>query len=328
MIINRVLKAQLLLCTLLGIFIITALNILVSYLILPGNLNQQKTIIIPKNISIHEISIILAQEEIIKYRPVFEVSAKIYSFFYRHLKSGEYEFTSSITPYQILLKLASGKSVIRKIIIPEGYTVSQIIDILDAEPRLFGTINTNIKEGHLMPSTYFYSYGDQKEKLIGEMLNQMSVSIDKVMLNLSPDSPLKTRQDVLTLASIVEKETGNEQERAIIAGVFIKRLQKGIKLQADPTVIYGITEGKYKMERLLTRTDLATDSEYNTYKINGLPKGAIACPSLASLKAVVNPAKTDALYFVSNNARGHYFAATLEEHNKNVEKFRLSKQSK
>ena len=173
-----------------------------------------------------------------------------------------------------------------------------------------------------MPSTYFYTYGDLREKIIDEMRNGMSRALDAVMLKLKEDSPLKTRRDVLIFASIVEREAGNEKERPLIAGVFINRLKRGMKLQADPTVIYAVTEGKYKLNRALTRTDLQIDSKYNTYKVEGLPPGPIACPGVASLEASVLPAKINALYFVVDGTGGHSFSSTLEEHNMYVQKFR------
>ena len=150
----------------------------------------------------------------------------------------------------------------------------------------------------------------------------MSNALDEVMLKLSKDSPLKTRKDVLILASIVEKEAGNDQERAKIAGVFINRLKKGMKLQADPTTVYAITEGKEPLGRSLKRKDIRIKSPYNTYHVYGLPIGPISCPGRASLEAVVSPAKTDALYFVVDGRGGHNFSKTLKEHNRHVRQFR------
>jgi UPF0755 protein len=176
-----------------------------------------------------------------------------------------------------------------------------------------------------MPSTYFYSYGDQKERLIEQMRKAMTLALDEVTAKLSADSPLKSRLDVLILASIVEKETGLDSERTTIAGVFINRLKKGMKLQADPTSIYAITEGKFKLARPLTKKDLAIISPYNTYYTSGLPPGPIACPGVKSLNAVVTPAKTNALYFVVNGKGGHNFSSNLMDHNENVLKYRQSK---
>ncbi|MFK7973391.1 MAG: endolytic transglycosylase MltG [Rickettsiaceae bacterium] len=300
---------------------ITSINLLVCYLILSGNLQEKKTIIIEPNLSIHQISELLEQNQIIKHGRFFELCSMLYSF-YSPLKSGEYEFTTAISPYQVIKKLAKGRSIVRRLVIPEGYSVKEIIDKLNAEERLNGVINRNIPEGYLMPSTYFYSYGDQRNKILDEMLLGMSKALDQVMLKLSNHSPLKNRKDVLILASIVEKEAGNDQERKMIAAVFVNRLKKGMRLQADPTVIYAITRGKGKLGRLLTRQDLQIESEYNTYKIKGLPLGPISCPGLASLEAVVSPSQTKAMYFVANGQGGHNFANSLAAHNQNVRTFK------
>ncbi|GAB4162221.1 MAG: endolytic transglycosylase MltG [Rickettsiaceae bacterium] len=321
MALGKVLKVKLVAFISVAILAITIANMLVGYLFLPGGLKERKVVIIKPQLSIHKMSVLLEQEGVIRHRLVFEAFSKIYSL-RRSLNSGEYEFTTGITPYQVMLKLATGTSIVRRLFIPEGQTVSYVINKLNSEDRLFGPIASNIPEGYLMPSTYFYSYGDKREKILNEMRNGMSQALDKVMSKLADDSPLKTRKDVLILASIVEKEAGNDQERPMIAAVFINRLKKGMSLQADPTVIYAITEGKYKLDRALTRKDLQIDSNYNTYKIKGLPPGPIACPGLASLEAVVSPAKTNALYFVADGNGSHNFAATLAEHNINVLKFK------
>ncbi len=152
----------------------------------------------------------------------------------------------------------------------------------------------------------------------------MSANLDKVMQNLAPDSPLKTRLEVLTLASIIEKEAGSNAEKPIIAAVFINRLKKNMKLQADSTTIYALTEGKFKLARALTKKDLLQELPYNTYYIKGLPPGPISCPSLKSLEAVVKSAKTDALFFVVDGKGGHNFSNNLNDHNRFVETYRKS----
>lgn len=321
MIVSSFLRMKLIAMISLAIITITIANIIGSYLVLPGQLLEKKIVIIKAGLSTHEISFLLEQEGVIKHKVLFEIISKLYGAF-KPLKSGEYEFTKAISPYQVLTRLARGKSVVHRFTIAEGETVNEIITKINAEPRLFGQINLNIPEGYLMPSTYFYTYGDLREKIIDEMRKGMSKALDAVMLKLEEDSPLKTRRDVLIFASIIEREAGNDKERPLIAGVFINRLKKGMKLQADPTVIYAVTEGKYKLNRALTRIDLQIDSKYNTYKVEGLPPGPIACPGMASLEASVLPAKTNALYFVVDGAGGHSFSSTLEEHNMYVQKFR------
>lgn len=304
-----------------AVLIITVANILVGYLFLPGDLSEEKIIVIKPNLSIHKISLVLKEEGVISNRQLFEVISQIYSY-HSQLKSGEYSFTPGITPYQVIRKLVIGKSIVHRLFIPEGFMVSEILEKINSEQRLSGKITGNIPEGYLMPSTYFYTYGDQRERIIDEMRKQMSLALDEVMAKLPKESPLKTRMDVLTLASIIEKEAGNDRERPKIAAVFINRLKKGMKLQADPTTIYAITEGKYKLERSLKRSDMQIASPYNTYHAYGLPPGPISCPGRASLEAAVTPAKTNALYFVVDGKGGHNFSKTFREHNRYVQQFK------
>lgn len=320
---KNILKIKFFLATLSLIIFITILNFGVFYIFVPGNLAQTKTIIIEPKLSINQIVTKLYSNKVIKYPEVFKIIAKIYSI-KNPLKSGEYIFTHNISPLQTLRVLASGKSVIHKIIVPEGTVVQEVVKKINEETRLVGEIKGIIPEGFLMPSTYFFSYGDQKERIINQMRNLMSNNLDKVMINLSPDSPLKTRLDILTLASIVEKEAGSDAEKPIIAAVFLNRLKKNMKLQADPTTIYALTEGKFKLARALTKKDLLQELPYNTYYIKRLPPGPISCPSLKSLEAVVKPAKTDALFFVVDGKGGHNFSNNLNDHNRFVEMYRKS----
>lgn len=306
---------------------LTIANILVGYLFLSRSLEEEKIIIINHNSSIRKITNQLADESVIKYKLLFKVIATIYNMRYP-LKSGEYRFTSDINPYQVLLKISSGKSIVRRLYIPEGSTTKEIIDKVNETKRLVGQISYSIPEGHLMPSTYFYSYGDRKETLIEIMLDLMSSNLDKAVRLLPSDSPIKTRKEILTLASIIEKEAGNEEEKPIIASVFINRLKKGMRLQADPTVIYSITKGQYKLGRRLRKKDLQISSVYNTYRIYGLPPGPISSPSYSSIMSVVKPTKSNYLYFVVNDKGGHNFATSLEKHNKNVAIFRASRKAR
>jgi UPF0755 protein len=318
---KNLLKIKLVVLISAALVVICLANILGGYLFLPGDLDEEKIIIIKPRSSVHKISKLLGKENIVKHVWLFEVISQISSY-YKPLKSGEYKFTKGITPYQVIRKLEVGRSIVHRLFVPEGYMVSEILAMLNSEERLVGQINGNIPEGYLMPSTYFYSYMDQREKVIDDMRNGMSSALDEVMTKLSKDSPLKTRKDVLILASIIEKEAGNDIERPKIAAVFINRLKKGMKLQADPTTAYAITEGKYKLDRALNRKDLKIESPYNTYHIYGLPVGPISCPGRASLEAAVNPAETKDLYFVVNGEGGHNFSQTLKDHNGHVQKFR------
>lgn len=321
MIFTRFIKFKLFLLISIAVIAISLANILAGYLFLPGKLDHEKAIVIKPNLSIHKISKLLEEENVISHSSLFEFISKLYSY-YSPLKSGEYEFTRGIAPYQVINKLVSGRSIVHRLFIPEGLMVSEILEKLNSEERLVGTITSNIPEGYLMPSTYFYSYGDQREKIVDIMRMKMSRALDEVMSKLSAKSPLKDRKDVLIMASIIEKEAGLDDERALIAGVLLNRLKRGMKLQADPTAAYAVTEGKYKLARALTRNDLKIASPYNTYYVYGLPIAAISCPGLASLEAAVSPQKTNALYFVVDGEGGHSFSRTLEEHNTHVQKFR------
>lgn len=306
--------------------LITGLNLTAVYMYLPGPLTEKKILIIKKGQSNIQIANQLAENEIIRFPWLFSTISKLYSF-KSALKSGEYEFTYGVSPIQVIRKLASGKSIIHKLVIPEGLMVSEVIEKINSEPLLEGNISEVIPEGYLFPSTYFYSYGDKRQKIIDEMRKKMSAALDDVMSKLPADSLLKTRKDVLIMASIIEKEAGDDSEKRKISSIFANRLKKEIKLQSDPTTIYAITEGKYKLNRPLSKNDLKIESPYNTYFIKGLPPTAIACPGKKSLEAAVLPEKTNFLYFVVNRQGGHHFSQTLDEHNQHVQNYRARKEN-
>lgn len=300
----------------------TFVSIIMLYLSFAGPLDKTKNIIIYKRTSTKTIAQNLHEQQIINYPRIFSFVAKIYGLTGRHLKSGEYSFTEKITPIQVINILTCGKSVIHKLAILEGETIYSVIEKLRTQEILTGEVEDNFTEGFLMPATYFYSFGDSRQKILTQMKQQMSDALDRLMPELPADSPLKTRLDVLTLASIVEREALLDHEKPIIASVFLNRLKKHMKLQADPTTIYAITMGKYKFNRPITKSDLQTPSPYNTYYTHGLPPSPIACPSVKAIEAVIKPAKTDFLYFVVNGSGGHNFSKTISEHNNNVSLYR------
>jgi UPF0755 protein len=305
-------------------FSFAAVNCVLLYMSLSSGNQQAQTIVIERGKSTHQISNMLAEAGVIKYPSLFNFVAKVSGLLGYHLRSGEYAFMASVTPLQVLRIIVSGQSVVHKFTVVEGATVNEIIASIKKEPLLIGELDDNITEGFLMPATYFFSFGDSKQKLLSQMKRNMSDALDELMPQLAQDSPLKDRIALLTMASIVEKEAYLESEKAHIAAVFLNRLKIGMKLQADPTTIYAITLGKYKLSRPLSRADLRMKSPYNTYYVLGLPPSPIACPSRSSIEAVVKPMKSDDLYFVVNGLGGHNFSKTLQAHNDNVANYKKS----
>jgi UPF0755 protein len=230
----------------------------------------------------------------------------------------------------VLDKLVAGDVVLRQVTIPEGLTTAQVLDLLAGVDGLEGTISMPPSEGSLLPETYDYTLGDTREMLIERMRKGMDSLIAELWPKRAAELPLKSPEEAVILASIVEKETGIPAERPRVAAVFVNRLKRGMPLQSDPTVIYGLTRGKVAsvangegiLGRKLIRADLDLDNPYNTYRILGLPPGPIANPGRASLEAVLNPPATTELYFVADGTGGHAFASTLEEHNRNVARWR------
>jgi len=196
-----------------------------------------------------------------------------------------------------------------------------------AEPLLVGEIDEVPPEGSLLPETYLFSRDDSRQAVLARMREAMQQTLAELWPKRREGLPLATPEEAVTLASIVEKETGVAAERPLVAGVFINRLKKKIPLQSDPTVIYGITLGKTELDRPLSRKDLKTATPYNTYTIQGLPPGPIANPGRDALQAVMAPTETDYIYFVADGSGGHAFAKTLEEHNRNVAKWRKFQKS-
>jgi len=240
-----------------------------------------------------------------------------------NVKAGEYFFTKDTTPLQILQKLKNGDVFFRKLTFSEGLSNDSIFKIIDGAIGLVGELpSEEIAEGTLLPETYLYTYGDTKRSVIARMQKAMTDYFDKEWENRAENLPFKTKQEALSLASIVEKETGIPEERGLVASVFINRLKRGMRLQSDPTVIYAFTRGNKDLEREIRKSDLNMMSEYNTYIIKGIPKKPIANPGKDSIRAVLNPEKTEYLFFVATGSGGHNFSKTLGEHNEFVKKYR------
>ena len=242
----------------------------------------------------------------------------------RTLKAGEYEIKAGASMKEIVELMESGKSILYSVTLPEGLTVQQIFDRLRADTVLEGDLPAKMPdEGTLRPDTYKFTRGAKRAEIVAQMKAAQSKLVDDLWARRAPDLMLKTKEQFITLASIVEKETGKADERTLVASVFLNRLEKKMRLQSDPTVIYGIFGGAGKpSDRPIFQSDLKKMTPYNTYVIDGLPPGPICNPGRAALEAVANPSKTDNLYFVADGTGGHVFAATLEEHNANVKKWR------
>ena len=238
------------------------------------------------------------------------------------LRAGEYAFPAGASIRQAIAVLRTGRPVQRRLTIPEGLTVAQILALVEAAEGLTGAIETAPPEGSLLPETWAYSWGETRASVIRRMAEGMERALAEAWAERLPDLPLSSPREALILASIVERETAVAEERTKIAGVFVNRLRRGMPLQSDPTVVYAVSGGTGVLERPLSRADLEIDHPVNTYRYRGLPPQPIAAPGRASLMAAVRPAETDALYFVADGTGGHTFSRTLEEHNRAVARLR------
>lgn len=293
----------------------------------PGPLAQDTIIVIPKGVGLSEISSLLEAEGAI-VRPLwFQLYAR-WRERDRTLQAGEFMFPAQATYDDVLDILETGAVVQRRITIPEGHTSLQAAAVIQLTQGLKGNIERVPEDGTLLPETYNYSRDDTRMDVLERMEQAMRDAVSTAWANRAPNLPLATPEEAIILASIVEKETGVAEERARVAAVFINRLRKGMRLQSDPTVAYGVAGGR-GLDRPLTRTDLDTPTPYNTYTIKELPPGPIANPGVAALEATLNPIESDEYYFVADGTGGHVFSKTLAEHNRNVAKWRkIEKQRK
>lgn len=292
-----------------------------------GPLAEPKTVMFKKGMGFEAIVDHMADEDVIRLPLLFKAIAVIVGDA-RKFKAGEYEFSAAISPKLVMDMIAEGRVVVHKITIPEGLTVNQAVELLNGQSLLEGNVVGSIKEGSLLPQTYHYTYGDTRQQLILRMQAAMDSTLDELWATHADDLPVKSREEAVVLASIVEKETGIAEERGRVAAVFVNRLKKGMKLQSDPTVIYALEKENGKLDHPLTRADLALDSPYNTYKYEGLPPAPIANPGRDALAAVLNPPKTNDLYFVATGNGGHNFSETLKQHNANVQSYHTQLKAK
>ena len=237
-------------------------------------------------------------------------------------KAGEYQFDFPLSPKQVSEALTKGATIQRKVTILEGWLSEQVVDLLNRQEYLTGEIAQTPADGSILPETYFYMRGESRQSVLDKMQQSMTDVLDAAWETRQPDLPIRNKQEALVLASVVEKETGMGSEQPHVAGVFVNRLRKGMRLQSDPTANYGLYLESGVLKKRMMRKDVQHVSAYNTYVIPALPPTPICNPSKASIEAVLNPKQTDDLYFVANGKGGHNFAKTLVGHNKNVAIYR------
>jgi peptidoglycan lytic transglycosylase G len=290
-----------------------------------GPLDRDKVVNIPKGLGLREIADLLARENVIEQPWVF-IGGVLVLKAKDELKYGEYKFTKQATLRETIETIVEGKVVQHAFTIPEGLTSEQIVARLAEVDFLSGNIREIPKEGTLLPETYSFPRYMTREQAIQRMQNAHRRVVQEVWDRRSPDLPVKTPEALVTLASIVEKETGRPDERSRVAAVFVNRLRQRIKLQADPTIIYGLVGGKGTLGRPIMRSEIEQPTPYNTYVIEGLPPGPIANPGRASLEAAANPARTKEIYFVADGTGAHAFAENLPQHQQNIAKLRQFEQ--
>ncbi|MEF2070986.1 endolytic transglycosylase MltG [Consotaella aegiceratis] len=288
----------------------------------PGPLKQEATYLVPRNAGLSTIATGLEDAGIIYDDSIFQYGVRL-SRASGQLKAGEYAFAPGASMRDVMEKLKSGQSILHTLTVPEGWTVDQIYQRVAAEEALSGDMPPEVAEGSLRPETYTFTRGMARKELIDKMAADQRALVESIWQDRDPDLPVEDVNQFVTLASIVERETGIAGERPQVAAVFVNRLRKGMRLQSDPTVIYGVWGGAGKPAgEPIRQSHLKDDNPYNTYVHGGLPPGPIANPGRAALEAVAHPADTDALYFVADGTGGHVFSATLDEHNANVRRYR------
>lgn len=288
----------------------------------PGPLTEDRTVIIPSGSGLDAITTLLKRNGVISEGWVFSTGVRVYKHAGK-LKAGEYLFKPRASMADVMDTIVEGKAILHAVTIPEGLSSKQIVARLNAEELLTGSIDAIPPEGSLLPETYKYTRGTTRQQMLDKMSAAHKRAVTEIWKRRIDDLPIKTPEEMVILASIVEKETGKADERSRVAGVFINRLTKGMRLDSDPTILYGLFGGDaWERPRTLKRSELNQENPYSTYQIIGLPPGPIANPGRAALEAVVNPSRTNDLYFVADGTGGHIFAQTLDEHNRNVAKWR------
>lgn len=286
------------------------------------SLPQTKEVLIEKGSGLNRMAHALEQNGVIDKAEWFILYVR-FSRLENSLKAGEYAFKDNLSYKNILDKLVKGEVIVRSLTIPEGKVLYEIRQIFMDSPYLTGDITLDLKEGEILPETYHFTRGEQRNAILEKARQAMKKTLKNAFDGRDENLPIQSEQELLVLASIVEKETGIKSERPQVASVFVNRLRLGMKLQTDPTVIYAVTNGKMDLDRPIYKRDLAYDSPYNTYVYEGLPPTPICSPGKAAIEAAAHPDTTPYLYFVADGETGgHRFSRTLSEHNENVVHYR------
>jgi UPF0755 protein len=296
----------------------------------PGPLEKAKVIVIPKLEGSLEIAARLEREGVVSDRRLFTAGYRwlqLLAWFEGdkalQLKAGDYEVRPNASVRELVDLICEGKTVTYKVTVPEGLTSQQIVDRLQADPNLSGEITAMPTEGSLLPETFVTQRGVARQSVLDSMAAESRKLVERLWAQRKKDLPVKTWEEAVILASIVEKETGRNDERDRVAAVFINRLRQNMRLQSDPTILYGLFGGKVVWGRPIQRTEIGQKTAHNTYQIDGLPPTPICNPGRHSIEAVLQPRESRELYFVADGSGGHAFAATLKDHNANVQKWRL-----
>jgi len=286
----------------------------------PGPSRENTIVLLPPGSAVSTIAHQLEDSGVIEHPEIFIAAVRLRGV-QSEIKAGEYEIPARSSVIAVIDQLREGKSILHYFTAPEGRTTAQIIRLLNENDVLEGEVTIEPGEGELLPETFAFTRGETRDNLVRRMMKDQDALIDAIWDDRAMELPFSTPAEAIILASIVEKETGVAEERPRIASVFVNRLKKGMRLESDPTIIYGLTQGE-PLGRGLRLSELRGETPYNTYVIRGLPPTPIANPGKASIEAVLNPADTDDLFFVADGTGGHVFAPTLREHNANVAKWR------
>lgn len=287
----------------------------------PGPNDAQVVVVLPPRSSLTQISAILEDAGLLEHGWLFSTSVRLNGMAHR-LQAGEYAIPQNATMRMIMEQLASGRVLQHLITFPEGWEVPLIMARIEETDALAEELPPAPPEGSLLPETYSFVRGHTRRELVARMRAAHDTALAELWEDRAPNLPFDTPGEAVILASIVEKETAIPREHGLVAGVFVNRLRKGMRLQSDPTVRYAMTVAGTPLDRPLLRQDLKFASPYNTYVVHGLPPAPITNPGLAALRAALQPTETDALYFVANGSGGHAFATTLADHNRNVAQLR------